>query len=378
VDSKDVAPTKVRRYDYAAQFGDDLDELVDDLKSILLSGEYILSEEVGRFESAFADFIGVRHARATNSGTDALIVGFRAVGIQPGDEIITHANTFYATVAAIVLAGGRPVLVDADDRSFLIDIEQAKSAVTGRTRALLPVHLYGKPTPMEPMLAIGRERDLLIVEDAAQAHGASIGGKRAGSFGTFAAFSFHPSKNLSAAGDAGALVTESDDLAHAVEAHRNLGQWVQNDHRLLGINSKMDAIQARVLFTKLKSLERWTSARNEVAQAYRELLHDLPVTFQSNDLGEVHAYHLFQVRTDRRDALAEHLRGLGIDVVVRYPTPIHLQPAFSEFGWRKGEFPVAERLAQELLCLPIRPDMPESEIVFVVNGVREYFGGTPT
>jgi dTDP-4-amino-4,6-dideoxygalactose transaminase len=368
---------KIRRYDYAAQFGDDLDALVDDLKSILLSGEYILTEEVRRFEGAFADFIGVRHARATNSGTDALTVGFRAVGIRPGDEIITHANTFYATVAAIVLAGATPVLVDADEHSFLIDIEQAKAAVTPRTRALLPVHLYGKPTPMEPLQAIARERDLLLFEDAAQAHGASIGGKRAGSTGAFAAFSFHPSKNLAAAGDAGALVTNSDDVAHAVEAHRNLGQWVQNDHRLLGINSKMDALQARVLFTKLKSLERWTSARNEVAQAYRELLGDLPVTFQSEDPGEVHAYHLFQVRTERRDAMAEHLRGLGIDVVVRYPTPIHLQPAFSGFGWRTGEFPVAEQLARELLCLPIRPDMPEAEIMFVVNGVREFFEGTP-
>ena len=173
-------------------------------------------------------------------------------------------------------------------------------------------------------------------------------------------------------------MTNSDDVAHAVEAHRNLGQWLQNDHQLLGVNSKMDALQARVLFAKLKSLERWTTARNDVAQAYRELLHDLPVTFQSDDPGEVHAYHLFQVRTDRRDALAAHLRGLGIDVVVRYPTPIHLQPAFSEFGWRKGEFPIAERLAQGTSLLAcIRPDMPESETMFVVNGVRAYFGGTP-
>lgn len=367
----------VRRYDYAAQFGDDVDVLMDDLKSILLSGEYILSDEVRRFERAFADFIGVRHARALNSGTDALIVGLRCVGIQRGDEVITHANTFYATVAAIVLAGGTPVLVDADERSFLIDVAQAAAAVSDRTRALLPVHLYGKPSPMAALAEIARKRDVLIIEDAAQAHGAAIDGRRVGSFGTFAAFSFHPSKNLAAAGDAGALVTDSDDIAHDVDAHRNLGQWIQNDHRLLGINSKMDALQARVLFEKLKSLEQWTRARNDVARDYRDRMRDLPVTFQSVNPGEVHAYHLFQVRCDRRDALAEHLRGLGIDVVVRYPSPIHLQPAFADFGWRQGAFPVAERLAAELLCLPIRPNMPEAEIAYVVNGVRTFFGQGP-
>lgn len=364
---------KIRRYDYAAQF-DDVDALMDDLKSIVLSGEYILSDEVRRFESAFAEFIGVRHARALNSGTDALIVGLRCVGIRPGDEVITHANTFYATVAAIVLAGGTPVLVDADERSFLMDRAQAADAITGRTRALLPVHLYGKPTPMAALMDIAQKRDVLIIEDAAQAHGAAIDGKRVGSFGAFAAFSFHPSKNLAAAGDAGALVTSSDELAHDVDAHRNLGQWVQNDHRLLGINSKMDALQARVLFTKLKSLEEWTRARNDVAQQYRERLRDLPVSFQAVDPGEVHAYHLFQLRCERRDALAEHLRGLGVDVVVRYPSPIHLQPAFADYGWKRGEFPVAEKLAGELLCLPIRPHMPEAEIEYVVAGVRSFFG----
>lgn len=367
---------KIRRYDYAAQL-DDVDALMDDLKSILLSGEYILSDEVRRFESAFADFIGVRHARALNSGTDALIVGLRCVGVKPGDEVITHANTFYATVAAIVLAGGTPVLVDADERSFLIDQAQAADAITGRTRALLPVHLYGKPTPMAALMEIAQKRDVLLIEDAAQAHGAAIDGKRVGSFGTFAAFSFHPSKNLAAAGDAGALVTASDDLAHDVDAYRNLGQWVQNDHRMLGINSKMDALQARVLFTKLKSLEEWTRARNDVARDYRERLRGLPVSFQSIDPGEVHAYHLFQLRCERRDALAEHLRELGIDVVVRYPSPIHLQPAFADYGWKRGEFPVAEKLAGELLCLPIRPHMPEVEIEYVVAGVRTFFGRAP-
>jgi dTDP-4-amino-4,6-dideoxygalactose transaminase len=230
---------------------------------------------------------------------------------------------------------------------------------------------------MAALERVARERHLLVVEDAAQAHGAAIGDRRVGSFGQFAAFSFHPSKNLAAAGDAGAIVTNSDYIAHAVDAHRNLGQWVQNDHRVLGINSKMDALQARVLRAKLGSLERWTLARNSVAVAYRERLQDLPLRFQAVDPNETHAYHLFQVRCEHRDELAQHLRDLGIDVVIRYPSPIHLQLAFADFGWRKGQFPTAEGLARELLCLPIRPGMPESEIMYVVNGVRSFFGEPP-
>ena len=366
---------KVCRYDYAAQFGD-IDALMLDLKSILLSGEYILSDEVRRFEEAFAAYIGVKHVCALNSGTDALLIGLRVLGLKPGDEVITPANTFYATVAAIVLAGATPVLVDADDASFLIDADAAEAAVTARTRVLLPVHLYGKPAPMDSLQRIATRHNIVIVEDAAQAHGAAIGGRKAGSFGALGCFSFHPSKNLSAAGDGGALTTDSDEIATAVRAQRNLGQWNQNEHMMVGLNSKLDALQAKILSSKLSSLDRWTISRNEVAKRYRAEMGDLPVRFQSVDPDETHAYHLFQVRCERRDELAEHLRGAGIDVVVRYPSPIHLQPAFADRGWRSGQFPVAERLAKELLCLPIRPDMPESEISYVSKSVRDFFGKT--
>lgn len=364
---------EVNRYDYAAQFGDEIDELVADIKQILVGGEYILTSQVAQFEQEFAASLGVRHAVGLNSGTDALVLALRVLGVGPGDEVITQANTFYATVAAIVFAGATPVLVDADDRSFLMNVSQLPGALSPRTRVLLPVHLYGKPTPMKPLLDVAGDRRLHIVEDAAQAHGASIDGSFAGTTGAIGCFSFHPSKNLAAAGDAGAAVTNSGDLAATLQIHRNLGQSGQNHHVALGMNSKLDAIQACVLRRKLPRLSGWVASRNAVAARYREALDGLPVTWQAVDEGETHAYHLFQIRTPQRDALMEHLRARGVDVVTRYPTPIHLQAPFARFGWRPGQFPVAESLARELLCLPMRPDMPEAEIEYVAGQVRWYF-----
>jgi dTDP-4-amino-4,6-dideoxygalactose transaminase len=367
----------VSRYAYGAQFGDGIDDLVSDIKAMLVSGDYILTAEVARFEREFASSLGSRHAVGLNSGTDALLLALRALGVGRGDEVITQANTFYATAAAIVLSGATPVLVDADDRSFLIDSAQLIAAVTTRTRVLLPVHLYGKPTPMASIVETASKHQCMVVEDAAQAHGAVIDGKDAGTVGAVGCFSFHPSKNLAAAGDAGCAVTNSEEIAAAMRILRNLGQDGQNHHVALGINSKLDALQACDLRKKLPRLAGWVVARNAVAARYRAGLEGLPVTWQRVDDGETHAYHLFQIRTPHRDELMEHLRSLGIDVVTRYPTPIHLQAPFANFGWRAGQFPVAESLARELLCLPIRPDMPEAEIEYVVDAVRSYFHKKP-
>jgi dTDP-4-amino-4,6-dideoxygalactose transaminase len=240
----------------------------------------------------------------------------------------------------------------------------------------MPVHLYGKPTPMQSLVATAEQHSLHIVEDACQAHGAAINGRRVGTFGHIGCFSFHPSKNLAAAGDAGAVVTSDALLDERMRCQRELGQAGQNHHVMLGLNSKLDAIQARVLSWKLPHLDRWNASRRQVAAAYREQLAGLPLRFQSDGPGEDHVYHLFQVRTDRRDELLRHLTSNGVDAVVRYPEPIHLQEAFAEGGWRPGQFPVAEALAKELLCLPIRPHMTTSEITFVCDRVREFFGGT--
>jgi dTDP-4-amino-4,6-dideoxygalactose transaminase len=365
---------KVSRYNYPSQFGDDFQRLLQDIKNMILQGHYILTDEVRQFELDFARCLGAQHACGVNCGTDALVIALFVLGVKDGAEVITQANTFHATVAAIRLAGATPVLVDANEESFLIDESQVEAAITARTRVILPVHLYGKPTPMEGLLKLAERKQIDVIEDAAQAHGAQIGNRTVGTFGIMGCFSFHPSKNLAAAGDGGAIVTDSEEMNERIQLCRALGQSSQNDHVTLGLNSKLDAIQARILSWKLPYLQAWNQARREVAEWYRDRLNALPIQFQKASLEEKHVYHLFQVRTDARDRLLTHLRTSGVDAVVRYPTPIHLQRAFSDCGWREGQFPIAERLARELLCLPIRPDMSIDEVDFVADRVSEFFG----
>jgi dTDP-4-amino-4,6-dideoxygalactose transaminase len=369
------AQATISRYNYPAQFGEDVQPLLERLTRLLMNGPYVLTEEVARFEAEFACYLGAQHARGVNSGTDALLIALLALEIERGDEIITQANTFNATVTAICLSGARPVLVDADEESFLIDETQVEAALTAKTRVLMPVHLYGKPTPLDGLLALADKHGLQLIEDAAQAHGARIQGRRVGTLGSLGCFSFHPSKNLAAAGDAGAVVTNSTWLNERVCQLRELGQHGQNHHVVVGLNSKIDAIQALVLSWKLPKLDACNQQRRVAAGWYRERLCHLPLRFQSAAPDEEHVYHLFQVRTDRREQLLAYLRARGIDAVVRYPTPIHLQPAFADYGWRKGQFPVAERLADELLCLPIRPDMAVQEVDYVTEAVAGFFQG---
>ena len=364
---------KVKRYDYRQQFGPQVDLLLAELKDMLLDGRYILTREVEDFEQAYARFLGLRYVRGTNTGTDAIAIALMALGIGRGDEVVTQANTFNATVTAIRMAGAYPVLVDADPRTFLMDSSQVDAAVTARTRAIIPVHLFGKPTPMLPLLAVAKRHGIHVVEDAAQAHGARIAGRRAGTFGIAGCFSFHPSKNLAAAGDGGAVATDDLQLAQKVAMIRSLGQQSQNEHVVAGVNSRLDALQARVLSWKLRRLDEWSSQRRVVASWYRERLAGLPLSFQHEDPSEEHVYHLFQVRTDRRDALLKHLVQSGVDAVVRYPVPIHLQKPFADCGWKAGQFPVAEQLAKQLLCLPIRPDLAAAEVDYVANCVRAFF-----
>lgn len=364
---------KVTRYNYPHQFGPNVDLLLTELGDMLMTGRYILSPEVDNFEKAYAGFLGLRYARGTNTGTDAIAITLMALGIGRGDEVITQANTFNATVTAIKMAGAVPVLVDADIKTFLIDSSQVGSAVTSRTRSLIPVHLFGKPTPMFPLLEIAERHGIHVVEDAAQAHGARIDGKRVGTFGIAGCFSFHPSKNLAAVGDAGAMATDNEQLAREVDMVRSLGQRSQNEHVVRGMNSKLSAVQARVLSWKLPHLDEWNSQRRVVAGWYRERLAGLPVSFQSEDPNEEHVYQLFQVRTDQRERLLKHLVQSGVDAVVRYPTPIHLQKAFADCGWKPGQFPVAERLAKELLSLPVRPDLALYEVDYVADCVRAFF-----
>ncbi|MEV0633522.1 DegT/DnrJ/EryC1/StrS family aminotransferase [Streptomyces sp. NPDC050619] len=354
------------------EFARILSPVLAEFESVLLSGEAILSLEVRRFEQAFADYIGCRHALGVNSGTDALTLALEALGIGPGDEVITVANTFHATALAISRAGATPVLVDARPDDYLMNTDVLEVAVTPRTKAVVAVHLFGLPLDLGPVVEVCERHGIPLVEDCAQAVGARVGGRRIGSIGAIGCFSFHPSKNLGAAGDAGLITTNSTELAERVRGLRYFGQRQRKVHSELGHNSKLDALQAVVLHHKLPFLDAWNAARAERAARYRAALADLPVGFQTP--GEEHVYHLFQLHTDERDALLAHLGGRGIDAVVRYPRPIHLQPAFAHLGYGEGAFPVAEHLADTLLCLPLRPDLGEREMAAVVAAVREYFG----
>ena len=363
----------IERYNYRHQFEDCLPALMRKLGSMLLQGSYILSAEVQAFEDAFAAWLGASYAVGVNTGTDALAIALKVLDVGKGDEVITAANTFHATVLAIVHCGARPVLVDADEKTFLMDQAQIVPALTPSTRVLLPVHLYGKPVPLNYLIELCLHHEIHIVEDACQAHGARWQGKHAGTQGHLGCFSFHPSKNLGAAGDGGMITTDSDLLAKKILRIRSLGQEGQNNHVTVGCNSRLDAMQAVILSSKLPKLTLWNQQRRKVAALYREQLRELPLTFQEVSEDEEHAYHLFQVRTESRDRLLQHLRENQIDAVIRYPVPIHLQPAFSGLGWKKGQFPVSEKLSRELLALPIRPDMTIAEVDYVCDSVRSFF-----
>lgn len=364
---------QIERYNYSDQWGEQLPHLMVDLEKMLRDGHYVLTEEVKDFENQFSEYLKVNYVNGVNCGTDALILALLALDIGPGDEVITQANTFYATVAAICWVGATPVLVDANEQSFLLETSQLDAVVTEKTRAIIPVHLYGKPTPMEAIWTFAKRHQLFIIEDAAQAHGAKIHGKRVGTLGDIGCFSFHPSKNLAAVGDAGAVVTDCDTYNKKIKALRSLGQVAPYEHVFIGLNSKMDAIQAKVLSLKLNRLDAWNQRRREIAAAYQQQLASLPLTFQATNTGEEAVYHLFQIRCEQRDKLQGYLNKHAIDAVVRYPTPIHQQPAFQQRGWRCGQFPIAEKLSRELLCLPIRPDFTDMHISYICDRIREFF-----
>ncbi|GIF12708.1 DegT/DnrJ/EryC1/StrS family aminotransferase [Actinoplanes teichomyceticus] len=356
---------KIAKYHYAAQFRH-LPRVVRAIDDLLVRGDYVLGPHVEQFEQDFADYIGVEHAVGVNSGTDALVLALRALGVGPGDEVVTVANTFHATVLAITTVGARPVLVDCTPHDYLMDLEQVEAAITGRTRAIIAVHLFGKALDMAAVTAIAERHGLAVVEDCAQAVGASWQGRRVGSWGDIGCFSFHPSKNLAAAGDAGAVTTDRADLARTIRTLRGLGQAAQNDHVALGCNSKLDAIQAIVLSHKLPELDGWNAGRRAVAGRYSRALAGIARV--PEPAGREHVFHLYQVGVEQRDEVLAELVGAGIDAVVRYPVPIHRQPAFAHLDL-PSRFPHADWQAAHTLCLPVRPDLTGTEIDYIVDQV---------
>ena len=336
------------------------------IEDVLTRCDFILGAAVERFEADYARFIGTRHAIGVGTGLDAIELALRAHGIGPGDEVITAANTFIATVLAIEAAGARPVLVDADRDTYAMDPAAITAAVGPRTRAIIPVHLYGQPVDLDLVLAAARRHNLLVIEDAAQAHGARYKGRRAGGFGHSAAFSFYPAKNLGACGDGGMIVTNDDAVADKARVLRNYGQRAKYHHSTMGTNSRLDTLQAAILGVKLPHLDAWNEARRRHARAYTERLAGVVRTPAAAPHVE-HVYHLYVIETGHRDAVQQHLKASGVDTGIHYPIPVHLQEASAHLGYRAGEFPVTEAAAARILSLPMYPELAEAQIAHVTS-----------
>jgi dTDP-4-amino-4,6-dideoxygalactose transaminase len=359
--------------DLRAQYAALRDRIEPAVASVMERAAFILGDEVSSFEERFARYCGVEHCVGVASGTDALLLALRAAGIGPDDEVITAANTFTATVMAIKAAGARPVLVDCRPDTALIDVDQLAAAITGRTRAVMPVHLYGQAVSVEDLQPLARNHGLAVVEDAAQAHGATRHGRACGSLGELGCFSFYPGKNLGAYGDGGAVVCRDDDLVERLRMLRNYGQRQKNRHELCGWNSRLDTVQAAVLEIKLDHLDRWNEARREHAAAYAQRLSGLQLDLPVVDSGNSHVYHLFVVRTPHRERLLEFLGDRGVACGVHYPTPIHLQEAHADLGHTPGDFPVAEKMADECLSLPMFPELRPEQIDHVCSSIVDFF-----
>ncbi|MBK8190237.1 MAG: DegT/DnrJ/EryC1/StrS family aminotransferase [Vampirovibrionales bacterium] len=336
---------------------------------------FIGGDAVSSFEAAFAEYCGVARCVGVGNGTDALLAIFRALGVRPGDEVIAPAMSFIATLEPLMLLGARPVLADIDPVTMTLDPSQAAARLTSRTRALLPVHLYGQPADMTPLAALSEQHGLALIEDAAQAHGALYQGRRVGALGMAAAFSFYPGKNLGACGDGGAVTTQDPALAEAMARFCDHGRLTKYEHALAGVNSRLDALQAGILSIKLARLDGWNQRRQQWAERYRLLLEDVAeIALPQTREDRTHAYHQYVLRTDRRDDLARFLAQRGISTGLHYPLPLHLQPACAALGYAPGDFPHAESLATTCLSLPMFAELTEAEVDAVAQGVRAFFG----
>jgi len=349
--------------DLKSQYQSIAGEVQEAVLGVLERGDFVLGRAVEEFENNFAQYCQAKFAVAVGSGLDALTLAIKGLGIGAGDEVITVANTFVATTLAIVQAGAKPVLVDCDPNYFNIDVQQIEKKITSKTKAILPVHLYGQPAQMESIITIACRHGLRVIEDACQAHGAEYQDRRAGSLGDAGCFSFYPGKNLGAYGDGGCLVTQDAAFADKVRKLRNYGAQVKYHHELQGTNSRLDTIQAAILNVKLKYLDEWNQKRRWVAAQYSDLLKnvkDVSLPVLTNESRSV--FHLFVVRIAHRDEVFKKMQARGIGVGIHYPIPLHLMPCHADLGYSRGDFPVAEKCSKEILSLPIYPEMSLADI----------------
>jgi dTDP-4-amino-4,6-dideoxygalactose transaminase len=367
--------------DLRAQFGTIRAEVMAAVTRVMESQHFILGDEVRLFEEELSAMLGAKHAIACASGSDALVLALMAADIGPGHEVITTPFTFVATAGSIARVGARPVFVDIDPTTFNIDVNKIEAAITARTRAIMPVHLFGLAADMDTMLHIVRGREIAVVEDAAQAIGARYRGRCVGTIGTFGCFSFFPSKNLGGAGDGGLITTEDSELAGRLRLIRVHGSKKKYHHEVLGTNSRLDSLQAAILRVKRNHLEDWTLGREARSNSYRRL-------FEAANLGEFvtvpavahpdyrHVYNQFSIRSRHRDELRDFMRGAGVPTEIYYPVPLHLQPAFSYLGYREGDFPESELASREVLALPVYPELSETQQQAVVEAITEFYQRT--
>ncbi len=345
-------------------------EVEDAIRPVLEEGHFVLGDALGRFEKEMAQYLGVRHAIGVNSGTDAIYLALLSLGVGPGDDVVTTAFSMFATVEPIRLLGARPVFVDIDPKTCQIDVTQLGPRVTKKVKAIIPVHLYGSVANMGGILELAKQRGVPVIEDAAQAVGASLHGKKAGGLGDFGCISFYPTKNLGAYGDGGMVVTNNDELADGIRTLRHHGQTKKYVHEFIGINSRLDDLQAAVLSVKLRHLDTWNAKRREIAQRYTEAFKDLELQTPFEPEGVFHIYHQYSILVPNRDAFQQRLLEQGVSSAVHYPLALPFQPALAEFGHQRGDFPQSEGVATEVLSLPIFPEMTEQEIKSVIGAVQ--------
>ena len=358
--------------DLAAQYQSIKPDIDGAIQRILDNTSFILGDEVRAFESAFAGYVGAAGAVGVSSGTAAIELSLRALGIGEGDEVITSAHTFIASAEAITNAGARPVFADIDPGTYNIDPDCVEALITERTRAILPVHLYGQPADLTALMEIAERRGLWLIEDAAQAHGAEVDGRKCGSIGHLACFSFYPGKNLGAYGDAGAVTSNDPQLLDRIRRLRDHGRTTKYEHVEIGFAERIDALQAAILGAKLPHLEAWTEARRHHAERYDELLSGADVVIPAVHEDMRHVYHLYVVRSERRDSLLEHLKSAGVMAGVHYPIPLHRQPAYVALGYGPVSLPHTERAAAQVLSLPIYPELPDNALRYVAETVRAF------
>ncbi len=344
------------------------------IQRVLDSGYFILGKEVAELENAIASYLDVKYAVACASGTDALQVAMMALNIKSGDEVVTTPFTFVATAETVVLLGATPVYVDIDERTYNIDASKIEAAITPKTKAIIPVHLYGQAAEMDTIMEIARKHKIAVIEDNAQGVGATYKGRKAGGIGDIGTISFFPSKNLGAFGDAGMMVTNNETWCQKMRMICNHGSRVRYQHEILGVNSRLDTIQAVILNVKLKYLDEWNEGRRKIVGKYNNLLRGAQVITPYVEPYNRHIYHQYTLRVQNRDGLGEFLKTKGIPWAVHYPIPLHLQPAFAHLKYGKGACPVAEKIAAEVISLPIHPELTDEQLVYVTDAIKEFSG----